>query len=73
MFHLCPICVLFVSYLCPTSAKLPPLSGERIEGDGLEMGVFTQDLAQDLDQTATAVEVVARNVRARDATVRSRG
>ena len=25
-----------------------PVGGSRIEGDGLELGVFTQDLAQDL-------------------------
>ena len=35
----------------------------RVEGDGLALGVFTQDLAQDLDQEATAVEVVTRKVR----------
>ena len=28
------------------SGKLPLLSGARIEGDGLELGAFTQDLAQ---------------------------
>ena len=40
------------------SQKLPLASGEREEGDNLAMGVFTQDLAQDLDQTARAVDVV---------------
>ena len=25
-----------------------PIDGSRTEGDGLELGVFTQDLAQDL-------------------------
>jgi hypothetical protein len=34
------------------------MEGSRIEGDGLELGVFTQDLAQDLDQNALAKDVV---------------
>ena len=38
--------------------KLPLLAGERVEGQGLDIGVFTQDLAQDLDQKAVAVDYV---------------
>ena len=34
--------------LSALSGKLTPKDGSRIEGDGLELGVFTQDLAQDL-------------------------
>eukprot|EP01036_Dinobryon_divergens_P028535 gene28535-37493_t len=45
------------------SGKLPLLSGQRIEGDGLELGAFTQDLAQDLDQEALAKDVVTQKVR----------
>lgn len=55
--------------LSALSGKLPPSKGQRIEGEGLELGVFTQDLAQDLDQEATAVEVVTRHVRQKDPTL----
>lgn len=34
--------------LSALSGRLMPIGGSRIEGDGLELGVFTQDLAQDL-------------------------
>ena len=34
--------------LSALSGRLLPVGGSRIEGDGLELGVFTQDLAQDL-------------------------
>ena len=51
------------------SQKLPLAAGERIEGDNLAMGVFTQDLAQDLDQTARAVDVVTTAARDYDATI----
>jgi ATPase subunit of ABC transporter with duplicated ATPase domains len=55
--------------LSALSGKLTPITGKRMEGDGLALGVFTQDLAQDLDQTARAVDVVTRAVRAHDPTV----
>lgn len=48
------------------SGALPLLSGERALGEGLEMGVFTQDLAQDLPQDAIALEHVLATVRQRD-------
>ena len=34
--------------LSALSGRLMPIDGSRTEGDGLELGVFTQDLAQDL-------------------------
>ena len=55
--------------LSALSGKLAPASGEREEGDGLELGVFTQDLAQDLDQEDLAVNVVTKKVRQFDATI----
>ena len=51
------------------SQKLPLAAGERIEGDNLAMGVFTQDLAQDLDQSARAVDVVTSAAREYDPTI----
>ena len=54
------------TFLSALSGKLSPNVGTRVEGDGLALGVFTQDLAQDLDQEATAVEVVTRHVREYD-------
>ena len=55
--------------LSALSGKLEPTSGTREEGDGLELGVFTQDLAQDLDQEAIATDVVTQKARAFDATI----
>ena len=55
--------------LSALSGKLTPISGTRTEGDGLELGVFTQDLAQDLDQEDLAVNVVTKKVRQFDATI----
>ena len=52
--------------LSALSGALAPSSGTRSEGDGLALGVFTQDLAQDLDQAARAVEVVTSTVRLHD-------
>lgn len=54
------------TFLSALSGKLKLAAGKRVEGDGLALGVFTQDLAQDLDQEATAVEVVTRHVRTYD-------
>jgi len=55
--------------LSALSGKLAPTRGTRTEGDGLALGVFTQDLAQDLDQEALATEVVTRKVREKDPTI----
>lgn len=57
------------TFLSALSGKLKPTVGRRDEGDGLALGVFTQDLAQDLDQEATAVEVVTRTVRDYDSSL----
>merc|ERR1711871_995259 len=51
------------------SGRLPLTKGERVEGENLALGVFTQDLAQDLDQTVRAVDVVTSTVRAYDPTL----
>jgi ATPase subunit of ABC transporter with duplicated ATPase domains len=55
--------------LSALSGKLAPVSGKRVEGDGLALGTFTQDLAQDLDQKERAVDVVTSTVRAYDPTI----
>jgi ATP-binding cassette subfamily F protein 3 len=55
--------------LAGLSKKLAVAAGERVEGDNLALGVFTQDLAQDLDQTARAVDVVTNTARAYDPTI----
>jgi len=44
--------------LAALRGKLPLLSGERIENEKLRLGVFTQDLAQELDVTARAMDLV---------------
>ena len=46
--------------LTALSGKLAPSNGKRIEGDGLKLGVFTQDLAQDLDQEAYSFSFISR-------------
>jgi ABC-type multidrug transport system ATPase subunit len=51
---------------------LPPLeagSSDRTLGEGLEMGVFTQDLAQDLPQDQIAVDYVLATVRQKDMSI----
>jgi ATP-binding cassette subfamily F protein 3 len=51
------------------AGELPLSTGSRVTGDGLELGIFKQDLAQELDQSLSAVEVVTQHVRARDPTI----
>jgi len=48
------------------AGSLPLVAGERREDDRLALGVFAQDLAQELPQDAMASEYVASTVRARD-------
>ncbi|CAM9630342.1 unnamed protein product, partial [Choristocarpus tenellus] len=48
------------------AGSLPLSEGERKEGEGLQIGVFTQDLAQDLPQDAVALELVLERVREYD-------
>ena len=43
--------------------KLPLLGGDRIENEKLRLGVFTQDLAQELDTSARAVDLVTAYAR----------
>eukprot|EP01035_Chromulina_nebulosa_P018981 gene18981-24793_t len=51
------------------SGELQLVNGQRILGDGLELGYFKQDLAQVLDPSLSAVEVVVNNVRQIDPTI----
>lgn len=44
------------------AGALPLLEGERVTDERLKLGHFTQDLSQELDQTATALELVVRTV-----------
>ena len=44
--------------LAALRGKLPLLAGERIENDRLRLGVFTQDLAQELDVERRAMDLV---------------
>jgi ATP-binding cassette, subfamily F, member 3 len=45
---------------------LPLLQGERIENESLRLGVFTQDLAQELDTSRRAVDLVTEYARGGD-------
>jgi ABC-type multidrug transport system ATPase subunit len=45
---------------------LPLLQGERVENSELRLGVFTQDLAQELDTTRRAVDLVTAYARGGD-------
>ncbi|CAM9838995.1 unnamed protein product, partial [Chrysoparadoxa australica] len=51
------------------TGELPLLAGQRTVGDGVDMGVFTQDLAQDLPQDAIAVDHVLETVRVKDISI----
>lgn len=51
------------------SGTLPLKQGKRIEGDGLELGFFQQDLAQVLNPNRTSVEVVLDNVRLKNPSI----
>jgi len=60
----------------PYSGSLDLLNGERVIGEGLNMGVFTQDLAQDLPLDQPALTYVLDTVRASDPSIsdqRARG
>jgi len=43
--------------------KLPLLGGDRVEDSNLKLGVFTQDLAQELDPRRRAVDLVTEHAR----------
>mmetsp|Transcript_15888 Transcript_15888/g.36628 ORF Transcript_15888/g.36628 Transcript_15888/m.36628 type:complete len:726 (-) Transcript_15888:548-2725(-) len=49
--------------LAALRGNLPLLAGERIENDQLRQGVFTQDLAQELDVSARAIDLVTEYAR----------
>ena len=49
--------------LAALRGKLRLLSGSRIENDKLRLGVFTQDLAQELDISARAMDLVTEYAR----------
>jgi ATPase subunit of ABC transporter with duplicated ATPase domains len=43
--------------------EIPLIAGERSKNEQLRLGVFTQDLAQELDPNERAVDLVTQNVR----------
>eukprot|EP00560_Eucampia_antarctica_P008067 CAMPEP_0197825904 /NCGR_PEP_ID=MMETSP1437-20131217/2934_1 /TAXON_ID=49252 ORGANISM="Eucampia antarctica, Strain CCMP1452" /NCGR_SAMPLE_ID=MMETSP1437 /ASSEMBLY_ACC=CAM_ASM_001096 /LENGTH=750 /DNA_ID=CAMNT_0043426119 /DNA_START=199 /DNA_END=2452 /DNA_ORIENTATION=+ len=49
--------------LASLRGTLPLLSGERLENDLLQLGVFTQDLAQELDTSKRAIDLVTSYAR----------
>jgi len=49
--------------LAALRGKLPLMAGKRIENEKLRLGVFTQDLAQELDVTARAMDLVTAYAR----------
>jgi ATPase subunit of ABC transporter with duplicated ATPase domains len=51
------------------SGTLPLAAGTRLEDDRLRLGVFAQDLAQELPQAEIALSYVARSVRQYDPSV----
>lgn len=57
--------------LAALSGKLPLIGGERSIAEHLEMGVFTQDLAQELPLDKVAMDVVLEHVQAKDPSINS--
>lgn len=55
--------------LAALSGRLPLIDGTRRTAESLDIGVFTQDLAQDLDLEAVALDVVLETVRRKDPTI----
>ena len=55
--------------LAALRGHLPLIEGVRRTADSLDIGVFTQDLAQDLDMDAIALDVVLDAVRKKDPTI----
>ncbi|KAL7444418.1 hypothetical protein ACHAXM_012020 [Skeletonema potamos] len=49
--------------LAALRGKLPLLQGKRVENENLRLGVFTQDLAQELDVNARAMDLVTEYAR----------
>eukprot|EP00802_Teleaulax_amphioxeia_P003533 Tamp_03536.p1 GENE.Tamp_03536~~Tamp_03536.p1 ORF type:complete len:512 (-),score=134.05 Tamp_03536:1108-2643(-) len=57
------------TFLAALSGRLPLIEGTRGVAESLDIGLFTQDLAQDLDLNAVALDVVLDTVRKKDATI----
>jgi ATP-binding cassette subfamily F protein 3 len=55
--------------LSTISGRIRECSGEVYRSDRLEMGTFTQDLAQDLDQNARAADSVIASVSVHDSSI----
>lgn len=51
------------------AGKIPLTLGSLIPGDGLDLGYFAQDLAQELDTSMSAVDCVCSLVRAKNPTI----
>eukprot|EP00986_Skeletonema_menzelii_P003637 scaffold1151_cov144-Skeletonema_menzelii.AAC.4 len=49
--------------LASLRGKLPLIQGKRVENENLRLGVFTQDLAQELDVNARAMDLVTEYAR----------
>lgn len=74
MIYLLSMIYLLVSLYSPNSTllssicgRIPLLNGTRYLSDTLNFGTFTQDLAQDLDQSARAADFVLSEVSRHDA------
>ena len=64
--HRCPITSVTrrkSTLLHSLRGTLPLVSGRRIENEEIRLGVFTQDLAQELDGDARAVDIVTQYAR----------
>jgi len=55
--------------LAALRGHLPLIDGTRRTADSLDIGVFTQDLAQDLDMNVVALDLVLDTVRRKDPTI----
>jgi len=51
------------------AGRLPLIKGSRTTTDGLSLGLFTQDLAQELDPSSTALDVVMETVQEVDPSI----
>jgi ATP-binding cassette subfamily F protein 3 len=57
------------TFLAALSGKLPLIEGKRNIAESLDIGLFTQDLAQDLDLNAVALDLVMEVVQKKDPTI----
>mmetsp|Transcript_46102 Transcript_46102/g.108785 ORF Transcript_46102/g.108785 Transcript_46102/m.108785 type:complete len:772 (+) Transcript_46102:38-2353(+) len=55
--------------LAALTGRLPLLSGERKLAESMEMGIFTQDLAQELDLNQVAMDYVSKTVQDKDPSI----